>query len=142
MIKTIGKEEYKVCTDLSIDGADSENPSVRLRPSAAFVTSDIYSMSFILSKGKRRINSMEAITRGVVSGLLAYSVHYGILKAYSSYCIPDGTWGFLQGLLSAGSPVCQSMLNIGAQTQISYSSFVLVAVSRVFVDMIPVKKEE
>ena len=85
---------------------------------------------------------MEAITRGVVAGMLAYSVHYATLKAYSTYCIPDGTWGFIQGLVSAGSPVCQSMLLIGTQTQISYASYVLVGVSRVFVDMIPVKKGE
>jgi hypothetical protein len=118
------------------------NPSVLLRPSAAFVTSVIYSTSFILSKGKRRIKSMEAIARGVVAGLLAYSVHYGTLKAYSTYCIPDGTWGFIKGMLSTGSPVCQSMLLLGAQTQISYSSFVLAGVTRIFIDMIPVKKKE
>lgn len=85
---------------------------------------------------------MEAITRSAVAGLLAYSLHYGIMKAYSTYCIPDGTWGFIQGLLSTGSPVCQSMLTLGAQTQVSYSSFVLVGMTRVAVDLIAAKKVE
>lgn len=84
---------------------------------------------------------MEAITRGVMSGLLAYSIHYGTIKLYTTYCVPDGTWGFVQGMISAGSPVCQGALSIISQTQISYSSFVLLGVSRVFVDMIPVLKE-
>jgi hypothetical protein len=85
---------------------------------------------------------MEAIARGVTSGLLAYSVHYATMKAYSTACIPDGTWGFIQGLLSAGSPVCQAMLTVVSQTQVSYSSFVLIGVARVIVDMIPAKARE
>jgi hypothetical protein len=85
---------------------------------------------------------MEAIARGVTSGLLAYSIHYGTMKAYSMACIPDGTWGFVQGLLSAGSPVCQTMLAVAAQTQVSYSSFILLGVSRVIVDMFPAKAKE
>jgi hypothetical protein len=84
---------------------------------------------------------MEAITRGVLSGLLAYSIHYGTIKLYTTYCVPDGTWGFVQGMITAGSPVCQSALAIVSQTQLSYSSFVLFGVSRVVVDMIPVLKE-
>jgi len=85
---------------------------------------------------------MEPVARSAVAGLLAYSLHYGIMKAYSTYCIPDGTWGFIQGLLSTGSPVCQSMLSLGAQTQVSYASFVLVGVTRVAVDMIAAKTSE
>ena len=85
---------------------------------------------------------MEPLTRSAVAGVLAYSLHYGLMKAYSTYCIPDGTWGFIQGLLSTGSPVCQSMLTLGAQTQVSYSSFVLVGMTRVAVDLIAAKKVE
>jgi len=80
---------------------------------------------------------MEAISRGVLSGLLAYSVHYGAMKAYSTMCVSEGVWGFVQGLITTGSPVCQSLLTVASQSQVSYSSFVLLGVTRVLVDLLP-----
>ena len=83
---------------------------------------------------------MEAISRGVISGLLAYSVHYGAIKVYSTMCVSEGVWGFVQGMVTTGSPVCQSLLTIASQSQVSYSAFVLLGVTRVFVDLIPVSE--
>ena len=83
---------------------------------------------------------MEAISRGVISGLLAYSIHFGAIKIYSAMCVSEGVYGFVQGLVTTGSPVCQSLLTIASQSQVSYSSFVLLGVTRVFVDLIPVSE--
>jgi hypothetical protein len=85
---------------------------------------------------------MEAIGRGVMSGLLAYSVHYGAIKTYSIMCVSEGVWGFIEGLVTAGSPVCQSLLTIASQSQVSYSAFILIGVTRVFVDLIPMSQEK
>jgi hypothetical protein len=85
---------------------------------------------------------MEAIGRGVMSGLLAYSVHYGAIKTYNTMCVSDGVWGFMEGLVTTGSPVCQSLLTISSQSQVSYSAFVLLGITRVFVDLIPMSREK
>jgi hypothetical protein len=83
----------------------------------------------------------EQLLKTLASGLLAYSIHYGSMKAYNTFCIPEGYWGFIQGFLTTGSPVCQTILSISSQTQVSYSSFLLVGMSRFAVDMIPTFKE-
>jgi hypothetical protein len=85
---------------------------------------------------------MEAVTRGVMSGVIAYSIHYTMTRAYTAICLPEGVLGFVKGLISTGSPVCQSMLTVASHAQVSYSSFVLLGVSRVLVDLIPVKVKQ
>jgi len=52
------------------------------------------------------------LLKAVASGLLAYSVHYVSVKAYDNFCVPDGLLGFVKGVLTTGSPVCQSVLFI------------------------------
>ena len=84
---------------------------------------------------------MEAVSRGILSGLIAYSVHYGSIKIYSTMCVSEGVWGFVQGMVTTGSPVCQSLLTIASQSQVSYSAFALLGVTRLFVDLIPSTKQ-
>jgi hypothetical protein len=79
---------------------------------------------------------MEAILKNSATVLLAYTTHYGVAKLYNYVCVPDGIMGFLTGLVSAGSPVCQAGVQIISNTQISYSSMILMGVSRLFVDVV------
>lgn len=79
---------------------------------------------------------MESITKTALAGLMAYGVHYTTVKAYDTVCIPDGIWGFLQGFVTMGSPMCQMGVNLIKETQTSYSSFLLIGVSRFLIDMI------
>lgn len=85
---------------------------------------------------------MEAVSRGVMSGILAYSIHYATIKAYTVMCVPEGIYGFVQGFITTGSPVCQTMLSVASHAQVSYSSFILLGVSRVLVDLMPVKVKQ
>jgi hypothetical protein len=79
---------------------------------------------------------MEAILKTVGSAVLAYSTHYGMTKLYSNMCVPDGIWGYLGGMVSTGSPVCQAGVHIISNTQISYSSIIMMGASRILVDLI------
>ena len=79
---------------------------------------------------------MEAVLKNSATLLLAYTTHYVVAKAYNYVCVPDGVIGFLTGLVSAGSPVCQAGVQIMTNTQISYSSMILMGVSRLFVDAV------
>jgi hypothetical protein len=77
---------------------------------------------------------MEALAKGALSAVIAYSTHYGVSKLYDKYCIPDGIWGYLQGMITAGSPVCQTAVNIISSTQVSYSTLITMGVSRLILD--------
>jgi len=79
---------------------------------------------------------MESIAKAAASALLAYSVHYGTTKVYNLVCVPDGILGYLRGLVTTGSPVCQAGVQVISHTQTSYSSMFLMGITRVFVDMI------
>jgi hypothetical protein len=79
---------------------------------------------------------MESIAKAAASALLAYSVHYGTAKVYNLICVPDGLLGYLRGLVTTGSPVCQAGVQVISHTQTSYSSMFLMGITRVFVDMI------
>jgi len=68
--------------------------------------------------------------------LLSYTVHYAATKAYSYACVPDGWMGYLTGLITTGSPVCQAGVHVISHTQVSYSSMVLMGISRLFVDLV------
>jgi len=87
---------------------------------------------FSLSKFK----SMEAILKNVAAALLAYSTHYTAVKVYDYVCVPDGIMGYISGLISMGSPVCQAGIQIISNTQVSYSSMVLMSITRVIVDVV------
>ena len=79
---------------------------------------------------------MEAILKSTASILLSYTVHYAATKAYSYACVPDGWMGYLSGLITTGSPVCQAGVHIISNTQVSYSSMILMGISRLFVDLV------
>ena len=84
---------------------------------------------------------MDAILKNSAALILAYTTHYAATKAYNYVCVPDGIAGFLSGLVSTGSPICQAGVQIMSNTQISYSSMILMGASRLFVDALtPVKQ--
>ena len=79
---------------------------------------------------------MEAIAKGVLSAVLAYTTHYGATKLYDGFCVPDGIVGYLRGLVSSGSPVCQAGLAIMTSTQVSYSNIISMSISRLVLDLV------
>jgi len=60
---------------------------------------------------------MESIAKTAVSALIAYTAHYTGAKLYNHLCVPDGILGYLQGMVSAGSPVCQAGISVISNTQ-------------------------
>ena len=84
---------------------------------------------------------MEAILKNSAALLVAYTTHSAVTKAYNYICVPDGMVGFITGLVSTGSPICQAGVQIMSSTQVSYSSMILVGVSRLFVDAVTPSKE-
>ena len=86
---------------------------------------------------------MEAILKSGASALIAYSTHYFATKVYNYICVPDGIIGFLGGLVTTGSPVCQTGIQIISNTQVSYSSMILMGITRIIVDIVaPTHKTE
>ena len=83
---------------------------------------------------------MEAILKNSAALLVAYTTHYAATKAYNYVCVPNGVVGFISGLITVGSPVCQAGVQIMTSTQVSYSSMILVGVSRLFVDAVTPSK--
>ena len=78
----------------------------------------------------------DSILKGIGSAAIAYSTHYGVTKLYSNFCVPDGFWGFLQGAVTTGSPVCQAGVQVLQHTQMSYSTLLMMGVTRVFLDAV------
>lgn len=79
---------------------------------------------------------MDSILKSAVSALVAYSTHYGVAKIYNAVCVPDGFWGYLQGLVSMGSPVCQAGVQVITHTQVTYSSMIMMGITRTVVDIV------
>ena len=79
---------------------------------------------------------MEAIGKSAATALIAYTAHYGAAKFYDYFCVPDGLFGFLQGAITAGSPICQAGIQIVSHTQISYTSMILMGITRVAIDLV------
>jgi len=79
---------------------------------------------------------MEAILKSAATALISYSAHYGMAKFYNFACVPDGIFGYLQGMVSAGSPVCQAGIQVLTHTQVSYSSMIMMGITRVAIDLI------
>ena len=79
---------------------------------------------------------MEAILKSGASAMLAYTAHYISTKLYNYACVPDGIMGYLNGLITTGSPVCQAGVQIISNTQVSYSSMVMMGITRVVVDLV------
>jgi len=79
---------------------------------------------------------MEAVTKSVASAMIAYSAHYASTKLYNYFCVPDGLMGYLSGIITMGSPVCAVGVQIISSTQVSYSSMILMGISRLIVDVV------
>jgi hypothetical protein len=79
---------------------------------------------------------MEVVLKSAASAVIAYTAHYASAKFYTYACVPDGWMGYLSGMIRAGSPVCQVGVQIISSTQMSYSSMLLMGISRVLVDLV------
>jgi hypothetical protein len=79
---------------------------------------------------------MESIVKTLASAVIAYSVHYSAVKMYDSVCVPDGIWGYVQGLFTMGSPICQAGVQIIQSTQVSYSSMMMMGITRFALDFV------
>jgi hypothetical protein len=79
---------------------------------------------------------MEVILKGVASAIIAYTTHYGVTKFYNYVCVPDGIMGYLSGLITIGSPVCKLGVQAMSNTEVSYSSLLLMGASRALVDTV------
>ena len=79
---------------------------------------------------------MQAIGKGLATMLLVYTTHYSVAKLYNYFCVPDNVYGFFQGMISTGSPMCMGAMDILKTTQTSYGSLIMLGTSRLFVDML------
>ena len=68
--------------------------------------------------------------------VVTYTAHYASTKAYSSFCVPDGLWGYVQGFLTTGSPMCSATLTYASNSQNSYATIITMAVSRIAIELI------
>ena len=71
-----------------------------------------------------------------LSTFIVYSTHFGAVKAYDTVCVPDGIYGYLQGLIAAGSPSCKFILDTVTVTQNHYSGVIIVGISRLLLSAI------
>jgi hypothetical protein len=79
---------------------------------------------------------MEAILKSGFSAMVAYSIHYGTTKFYNIVCVPDTMLGYLSGLITSGSPMCQATLQVISNTQVSYSTLIMSSITRLFIDVV------
>ena len=79
---------------------------------------------------------MDIILKSVASGLVTYSTHYGATKFYTHVCVPDGMWGYITGLISIGSPICQASIKVIDNTQVSYTSLLMMGITRIIIDFV------
>jgi hypothetical protein len=79
---------------------------------------------------------LEYFGKVLASALLAYSSHYAANKFYNYICVPDGIYGYLQGFITIGSPICQTGLLIISNTQVSYTTTIMNIISRGIVDYV------
>ena len=79
---------------------------------------------------------MDQLVKIAGSVLLTYTTHYVAANLYTNLCVPTGVWGFIQGMVTTGSPVCSATLNYVSSSQSSYSTILTVTASRLIMDMI------
>lgn len=77
---------------------------------------------------------MESLVKSAASAVLSYTAHYATTKFYNYLCVPDGMIGFLTGLVTTGSPVCQASLKVISNTEMSYSTIIIMGVTRGLID--------
>lgn len=68
--------------------------------------------------------------------VLTYSTHYGAAKLYSSLCVPNGVWGYVQGMFTTGSPICAATVAYVSNSQTSYATIITMSISRAVMDAI------
>lgn len=77
---------------------------------------------------------MNSIFKTALAAGIAYTTHFGVVKLYNEICIPDGFWGFFQGAITTGSPICNGMFTVMSQSQVSYNAIIITSLSYLFVD--------
>jgi hypothetical protein len=85
---------------------------------------------------KEPYKGLQEASKLALSTFIVYSVHFGAVKAYDKFCVPDGVYGYFQGLVTAGSPVCKFALDTITSTQNHYSGVILVGISRLLLGLI------
>jgi hypothetical protein len=86
---------------------------------------------------------MNAVVKTILATLLTYSTHFGISQLYTSICIPEGFYGYIQGFMTMGSPLCSSLLTVMTHTQTTYGSLIITSLSGLLIDILTkLKKEE
>lgn len=76
------------------------------------------------------------LVKGLMTAVIAYTAHYGMVKLYSAACVPDGLWGYVQGLVTAGSPFCQAGVQIISSTQLTYGTVITMGLTRLALDAV------
>ena len=74
------------------------------------------------------------IVRTTMAALISYSAHYGVTRIYTYFCIPDGFYGYLQGIITTASPICATLLSIMSHSHITYSTLIVTSLARILVD--------
>jgi len=74
------------------------------------------------------------IVRTTVAALISYSAHYGVTRVYTYFCIPDGFYGYLQGIITTASPICATLLSVMSHSHITYSTLIVTSLARILVD--------
>lgn len=77
-------------------------------------------------------SSLHEVAKTGLSIIFVYTSHYGSAKIYDAVCVPDGWTGYLQGLITAGSPWCKLTLDFMKVTENHYGTAILVGISRGF----------
>jgi hypothetical protein len=77
---------------------------------------------------------MNSIFKTALAAGIAYTTHFGVVKVYNEVCVPDGFWGFFQGAITTGSPICNGLFTVMSQSQVSYNAIILTSLSYLFVD--------
>jgi hypothetical protein len=85
---------------------------------------------------------MESILKSVASTGLIYLTHFATTKYYNHFCIANGTWGFVSGLFTTGSPMCHVAVTVLHNTEIAYTSAFSIGLTRFILDAINIKPTE
>ncbi len=79
---------------------------------------------------------MESVVKSILSFGMVYVAHYSSVKLYDNFCVPDGLWGFVSGLVTTGSPVCNVALKVAENTGTSYNTVLTVGLTRFILDLV------
>jgi hypothetical protein len=79
---------------------------------------------------------MNNFVKAFTSIVTVYGAHYGSLKLYNEFCVPDGVWGFFSGIVTTGSPGCNLALKVAEYTGTTYTSIISVGITRLVLDLL------